>query len=107
MVNDDKECQVQQTKLATINIDKTEKANAEAKIKEIKKSYTEQFLGFLHLENSDRSRHGSLLSGLETQFSLSFDQCPKTLIDAQNVIENHSYNPECRQRRKQCEELRQ
>ena len=41
------------------------------------------------------------MTGLDTQFSLGFNQCPKSLIDAQNVIENHSYDENYRERRNQ------
>ena len=60
----------------------------------------DQFLSYLFLENSDRLRFGSILSGLDTQFSLNNDQYPKTLLDAQNVVSNHKWDDAYKQKRK-------
>ena len=46
------------------------------------------------MDNSDKSKYGSLMSGLETQHSLGNDQYPKSLVDAYTVLGNHSYDQE-------------
>ena len=78
----------------------TRKEEAQKEMTSLKHKTVDEFLAYVYLENTDRSRYGSVLTGLETQFSLSHDQYPKSLIDAQNVIENHTYDPEYRKKRK-------
>ena len=73
---------------------KNEQAEATLEMERISKALTDQFLACVHLENSDRSRCGSIMTGLDTQHSLGNDQHPKNLIDAQNVIENHTHHDE-------------
>ena len=41
-----------------------------------------RFTTFLYLENADRTKYGSLLSGLATQYSLGQDQYPLTVEEA-------------------------
>ena len=52
----------------------------------------DEFHGFLFMDNSDRSKYGTLLSGLETQHNLGNDQYPKTLVDAHTVLANHTFD---------------
>ena len=70
----------------------------------INKKYTEEFMAYAYLENTDKSRYGSIMTGLETQFSLDHDQYPKTLISAQNVVDNHTYDADYKKKKKQREE---
>ena len=63
-------------------------------LKDLEHKITDEFLGFLFMENSDRSKYGTLLSGLETQHSLGNDQYPKTLVDAHTVLANHNFDQE-------------
>jgi hypothetical protein len=51
-----------------------------------------QFLAFLYLENSDKTKYGSLLVGLNTQQSLGNDQYPRTITEATNVLSNHKHD---------------
>ena len=67
----------------------------------IRKELMDQFLVFVYLENTDRSRCGSIVTGLEAQCSLGNDQHPKNLIVAQNVIENHQCDESYRRKRKE------
>ena len=67
----------------------------------IRKELMDQFLAFVYLENTDRSRCGSIVTGLEAQHSLGNDQHPKNLIAAQNVIENHQCDESYRKKRKE------
>ena len=48
---------------------------AQEKLKKLKKKHMDEFHGFLFMDNSDRSKYGTLfLSGLETQHNLGNDQ---------------------------------
>jgi hypothetical protein len=51
-----------------------------------------QFLAFLYLENSDRAKYGSILTGLNTQQSLGNDQYPNSITKANNVLSNHRFD---------------
>ena len=62
---------------------------AQKEFDEIGKKCMDEFTAYLYLENSDRRRYDTLISGLGSQFSLQNDQYPKTLIEAQHVMENH------------------
>ena len=90
------------TKLASTDLDVTKEGHQE--IHELKKSTMDAFRGYLYLENADRARYGSILSGLDSQFSLENDQYPKTLVAAQNVMQNHTYDPEYKNRKKRKED---
>jgi hypothetical protein len=57
----------------------------------IKEAFGE-FVAFTYLENADKTKYGTLVSGLESQFSLGNDQYPKTLTDANNVLSNHKFD---------------
>ena len=74
---------------------------------EIRRSTMDPFFAYSYLSNACSARFGSIKTGLDTQYSLNHDQYPKTLIDAQNVIENHQYDPEYKKKKKQREENRQ
>jgi hypothetical protein len=51
-----------------------------------------QFQAYMYLKNSDKTKYGSLLKGLETQQSLKNSQYPKTLVEATNVLSNHRFD---------------
>ena len=44
------------------------------------------------MENADRTKYGSLLSGLATQYSLGQNQYPQTVEEATNVLSNHKFD---------------
>ena len=73
---------------------KDECDQASSRLREIKRDSMQEFMGFLFMDNSDKSKYGSLMSGLETQHSLGNDQYPKSLVDAYTVLGNHSYDQE-------------
>ena len=79
---------------------------AQDEVTEVIKSSSDEFYAYLYLENADRSRYGSLVTGLDSQFSLNHDQYPKTLIDAGNVVSRHKYDPEYKKKKKLKEEQR-
>jgi hypothetical protein len=54
------------------------------------------------MDNADKTKYGTLLSHLSEQHSLKNTQYPKTVVDANNVLSNHRFDPkykELRQRR--------
>jgi hypothetical protein len=51
-----------------------------------------QFLAFLYLNNADKTKYGSILTGLNTQQSLGNDQYPRTITESNNVLSNHKHN---------------
>jgi hypothetical protein len=52
----------------------------------------EQYTAYLYLEQSNRKKYGSILSGLSTQYSLGNDQYPKSMSEAVNVLSNHKFD---------------
>ena len=54
-----------------------------------RKKVFQLILAFLYLENSDKQKYGSLMSGLQTQQSLGNNQYPKSITEANNVLSNH------------------
>ena len=50
------------------------------------------FMTCTHLENSDKAKCGTLMSGLSTQQSLGNDQHPTKLSDATEVLSNHRFD---------------
>ena len=61
---------------------------------QLAKQVLERFIAFKYLRAVDQTKYGSVLAGLNTQFSLGNDQYPKTLTDAHNVISAHRWDPE-------------
>jgi hypothetical protein len=51
-----------------------------------------QFLAYTYLENSDKTKYGSLLTGLQTQQSLKNNQYPQSVTEANNVLSNHKFD---------------
>ena len=56
------------------------------------KEADERFSTFTCLENSDKAKHGSVVSGLNSQKSLKNDQFPKTLIDGHDTLSNYPWD---------------
>lgn len=52
----------------------------------------ENLMALLLLENADKTKYGTLITGLSTQFSLNNDQYPKTIIEMNNVMANHRFD---------------
>jgi hypothetical protein len=46
----------------------------------------------MYLSNADKAKYGSILKGLSTQQSLSNDQYPRTITNANNVLSNHPFD---------------
>ncbi len=50
------------------------------------------FLAYLYLDNADKAKYGSILTGLNTQQSLGNNQYPKTATESNNVLSNHRFD---------------
>ena len=61
-------------------------------LKECKTRAYKKFTSFLYLENADRTKYGTLLSGLATRYSLGTNQYPQTVEEATNVLSNHKFD---------------
>ncbi len=81
---------IELTKFMTTMKDYDE-SNVDAVEKCRKKAFS-QFMAFLYLDNSDKQKYGSLLTGLQTQQSLKNDQYPKSVTEANNVLSNHRFD---------------
>jgi hypothetical protein len=63
----------------------------EKSVKICEEKIFESFLAFLYLENADRTKYGSLLTGLNTQQSLGNNQYPKSVTEANNVLKPQAW----------------
>ena len=61
-------------------------------VERYKEKAYKQLLAFIYLENSDRTKYGSLIQGLQTQQSLGNNQYPKTITEANNVLSEHKFD---------------
>jgi hypothetical protein len=66
--------------------------NDEESIKKCKAKAYELFLAYMYMEGADKSKYGSLLTGLQTQFSLGNNQYPKTVCDVNSFLSNHRFD---------------
>jgi len=64
----------------------------------------QRFLSYLFLEQSDQSKYGTLVAGLNTQHSLQNDQYPKTMSQTTQVMSNHKFDPQHYQKKKNDKE---
>jgi hypothetical protein len=51
-----------------------------------------QFLVIVYLDNSDKNKYGTLLSGLQTQQSLKNNKYPKSITEVNNVLSNNRFD---------------
>jgi hypothetical protein len=51
-----------------------------------------QYCAYLYLKQSDKKEYGSIMNGLNTQYSFSSNQYLKSLTEAVNVLSNHKFN---------------
>ncbi|MGL5935619.1 MAG: hypothetical protein ACRCZI_08340, partial [Cetobacterium sp.] len=61
-------------------------------VEECAKSASARFYSLLLLQNADQNKYGSVLKGLESQYSLGVDQYPKTLVAAIQVLSDHTFD---------------
>jgi hypothetical protein len=64
----------------------------EEKLEKLQEQAYNQFLAYLYLDNADKSKYGSILTGLNTQQSLGNNQYPKTITESNNVLSNHRFD---------------
>lgn len=64
----------------------------EEKREKLREQAFNQFLAFLYLDNADKAKYGSILTGLNTQQSLGNDQYPKSITESNNVLSNHKFD---------------
>jgi hypothetical protein len=64
----------------------------EESVEKCKGKAFEQFLAYTYLERADKSKYGSLLSGLQTQYLLGNNQFPQTVSDKNSVLSNHRFD---------------
>ena len=64
-------------------------ANDPTKVEACQSKAFQTFMMHIHLENSDKAKCGTLMSGLSTQQSLGNNQYPTKLMDATDVLSNH------------------
>ena len=60
---------------------------------EMKEAAFDEKCAILFICNSDQAKYGSVLKGLQSQFSLGNDQFPRTLAAAVDVLSNHRFDP--------------
>ena len=65
---------------------------SEEKKADLKKKGFEKWLAYLLIKGSDQTKYGSLLKGLNAQYSLETDQFPKTLVVATDALTNHRFD---------------
>jgi hypothetical protein len=66
--------------------------NNDTVVKKCKERAFAQFMSLLFLENSDQSKYGSLLKGLNAQQSLGNNQYPTTITKASEVLSEHPFD---------------
>ncbi|KAL7556597.1 hypothetical protein ACA910_003488 [Epithemia clementina (nom. ined.)] len=71
---------------------KAEKGYDVSKCKEFMKKSFERFMTYVYIDNADKNKYGSLLSGLATQHSLGNNQYPTEIVEATNVLSNHRFD---------------
>jgi hypothetical protein len=52
----------------------------------------DHLMAYSYMEGADKSKYGSLLSGLQTQYLLGNNQYPQMITDANSVLSNHKFD---------------
>jgi hypothetical protein len=69
-----------------------EQEDAEKK-KELKDGAFDKWMAYLLIRNSNQGKYGSLMNGLESQFSMDNNQeYPKNIRSATDVLSNHKFD---------------
>ena len=58
----------------------------------MRKIASEKLFAYTYLENADQEKYGSILKNLLSQKSLGNDQYPQTIVEANNVLSNHTFD---------------
>jgi hypothetical protein len=72
-------------------MDRYNKTNIKLRDKFCEQAFS-QFMAYLYLNNADKAKHGSIMTGLNTQQSLSNYQYPKSITKSNNVLSNHRFD---------------
>jgi hypothetical protein len=67
-------------------------SESEKNYPELANTAFEQYAAYVYLEQSDKRKYGTILSGLSTQYSLGNDQYPRSIAKATNVLSNHKFD---------------
>ena len=62
------------------------------KKQEMKNESFDKWMACLLMRNSDQKKHGSLLEGLSTQYSMNDNQYPTTITKATDILANHKHD---------------
>jgi hypothetical protein len=65
------------------------------------KKSSECLFAYLYLENSDQGKYGTIIQNLNSQKSLGNDQYPRTIVETNNVLSSHRFDPIKRQEQDQ------
>ncbi|KAL7562587.1 hypothetical protein ACA910_015458 [Epithemia clementina (nom. ined.)] len=71
---------------------KSESGYDKTRHEEFVKMIFERFMTYVYIDNADKSKYGSLLTGLATQHSLGNNQYPIEIVEATNVLSNHRFD---------------
>ncbi|KAL7564336.1 hypothetical protein ACA910_007188 [Epithemia clementina (nom. ined.)] len=71
---------------------KAENGYDKTKHEEFVKRIFERFITYVYIDNADKNKYGSLLTGLATQHSLGNNQYPIEIVEATNVLSNHRFD---------------
>ncbi|KAL7571234.1 hypothetical protein ACA910_008892 [Epithemia clementina (nom. ined.)] len=71
---------------------KAESGYDRSKHEEFVKIIFERFMTYVYIDNADKNKYGSLLTGLATQHSLGNNQYPTEIVEATSVLSNHRFN---------------
>ena len=77
------------------------------KKKKMKDEALDRWIAYVYLKNSDQDKYGSVLKGLQSQFSLENDQYPADLAAAIDVLSNHPFDKAYYDKQKQRKEQAQ
>jgi hypothetical protein len=71
--------------------DATTDNNKDADMELLKEKAFNQLIAYTYLDNADKAKYGTLLTGLHTQKSLKNDQYSKSITKANNVLRTHRF----------------
>ncbi|KAL7574114.1 hypothetical protein ACA910_014803 [Epithemia clementina (nom. ined.)] len=71
---------------------KAESGYDRTKHEEFVKIIFERFMMYVYIDNADKNKYGSLLTGLATQHSLGNNQYPIEIVEATSVSSNHRFD---------------
>ena len=61
-------------------------------VKNCRNKACQQLQAFLYINNAAKTKYGLLMTGLQTQQSLWNNQYPLTIVEVNNVLNEHKFN---------------